>query len=356
MSADEFDVIRDLFAPLAGEGARGLVDDAAVLTAGGDLVVTTDAIVEGMHFLAGDPIDTIAMKALRANVSDIVAKGAKPAAALLTLIWPQSRDASEIKAFADGLGRDLKQFGIALLGGDTTSTPGPLTVSITAFGEPLGPRMPSRADAKAGEDVWLVGGEIGSAWMGLQLRTGALKLDDLRRGRDEEAALRESRALSGAMPDYLILPGEDFDAEAAWLMSAYLAPFVRPECGGIVSRFASASMDISDGLVGDAAKLAAASGVAIKLEANAIPFSIPAERWALTGGDVRKLITGGDDYVVLFTAPVERREEIAASDPEHALRLTRIGHVEAGEGVSVLDLNGAPLPIEAASYTHRLGR
>jgi thiamine-monophosphate kinase len=356
MSADEFDVIRSLFAPLAtGEGARGLTDDAAVLAAAGALVVTTDAIVEGVHFLADDPIETVAMKALRANVSDLIGKGAKPVSALLTLVWPQTRPSEDIKTFADGLGRDLARLGMTLLGGDTTSTPGPLTVSITAFGEPLGARTPARADAKAGEDVWLVGGEIGSAWMGLQLRTGAMKLADLRRGRDDDTAQKDSRALRGATPDYLTLPGEDFDAEAAWLMSAYLAPFVRPEAAAIVSRFAGASMDVSDGLVGDAAKMARASGAAIRIEANAIPFAIPAERWALSGGDFRKLITAGDDYVVLFTANVDQREAIAACDGDGSLRLTRIGRVETGDGVAVLDATGNAVPIEAASYAHKLG-
>lgn len=356
MAADEFDVIRTLFAPLAGEGARGLIDDAAVLESTGVLVVTTDAIVEGVHFLPGDPIETVAMKALRANVSDLIGKGAKPVSALLTLVWPKTRDAAEIKQLADGLGRDLKDFGMTLLGGDTTSTPGPLTISITAFGTPLGQRIPSRADAKAGDDVWLVGGEIGSAWMGLQLRTGALKLADLKRGRESFVAPGDEEALRYATPDYLTLPGEEFDAEAAWLMSAYLAPFVRPEAAKIVARFARASMDVSDGLVGDAAKLAAASGVAIKIDANAIPFSIPAERWAFGGGDFRKLITGGDDYVVLFTAAEADRDAIAAMDADGALRLTRVGRVEAGAGVAVLDASGKAVPIEAASYSHKLGR
>jgi len=260
MAANEFEVIHTLFAPLATDaGARGLIDDAAIIPGGGDIVVTTDAIVEGVHFLESDPIETVAMKALRVNLSDLIAKGARPRAALLTLIWPKTRRAEHIVAFADGLARDLKHFGVSLIGGDTTSTPGPLTISITAFGEPLGPRTPSRADAQVGEDVWLVGGEIGSAWMGLQLRAGRMKLDELRRERDEEETAKQSRAMAGQMPDYLTLPGQDFDADAAWLMSTYLAPFVRPECAEIVARFASASMDISDGLVADAGKLASAS-------------------------------------------------------------------------------------------------
>ena len=357
MSADEFEVIKKLFAPLATDvGARGLVDDAAVLTTRGDLVVTTDTIVEGVHFLTGDPIETVASKALRVNVSDIVAKGAKPTSALLALTWPKDRPADEIALFAAGLARELKHFGVSLIGGDTTSTPGPLTVSMTLFGEPMGERTPSRADAKAGEDVWLIGGEIGSAWMGLQLRSGAMKLDEIRRGRDEEIADMESKAAAPHMPAYLKIPGEEFDAEVAWLMSFYLAPFVRLECAPIVARFASASMDISDGLVTDAQKLAAASGVALRIEANEIPFSIPAQRWAETGGDFRKLVTGGDDYVVLFTAPASKRDELLASEKGIALRLCRLGVVEAGEGVALVDREGVPIPIPVAGYSHKLGR
>lgn len=357
MSADEFFVIRNLFAAYAtSAGARGLRDDAAVLDAPGKLVVTTDTIVEGVHFLASDPIETVAMKALRVNVSDIVAKGARPTAALLNLVWSDARDSSEIALFAQAFGRDLKLFGIDLIGGDTTSTPGPLTISVTLFGEPLGVRVPARGDAQVGEDVWLIGGEIGSAWLGLQLRKGDIGLERLRQGRDEMQAQIDSRALAREMPDYLKLPNEDFDAEAAWLMTAYLAPFVRPESGIIVSKFASASMDVSDGLIADAGKLADASGVALKIEINAAPFSIAAERWAFTGGDVRKLITGGDDYIVLFTAPPELRGAIEAAEAGQALRLCRIGVVEAGRGVTVIDRSGQAIAISDTGYSHRLGR
>lgn len=357
MSADEFAVIRDLFAPYAtSEAARALRDDAAVLEANGKLVVTTDTIVEGVHFLAGDPIETVAMKALRVNVSDIVAKGARPVATLLNLVWSDARPSAEIATFASAFGRDLKLFGVDLVGGDTTSTPGPLVISVTLVGEPLGARVPARGDAQVGEDVWLIGGEIGSAWLGLQLRKGAIGLARLREGRDEMQAQADSRGLSQSMPDYLKLPNEDFDAEAAWLMTAYLAPFVRPECASIVSKFASASMDVSDGLVTDAGKIAEASGVALKISINAVPFSIAAERWAFSGGDVRKLITGGDDYVMLFTAPSELRGAIEVAEGSQALRLSRIGVVEAGQGVTVVDAKGQAIPVPDAGYSHKLGR
>jgi len=356
MSADEFDVIRELFAPHArSAAARALMDDAAVLEASGRLVVTTDAVIEGVHFLPDDPVETVAMKALRVNVSDIVAKGARPTAALLSLAWSETRPAAELKTFADALGRDLSFFGIDLIGGDTTSTPGPLMISITLFGEPLGARVPARSEAQIGEDVWLIGGEIGSAWLGLRLRKGEIALDRLRVERDEFQAQAESRLLAQQMPEYLKLPNEEFDAEAAWLMTAYLAPFVRPECAVVVSKFASASMDVSDGLAADAQKLAAASGVALRIEINRLPFSIPAERWAFTGGDVRKLITGGDDYVVLFTAACDLREAIEAAEGK-ALRLSRIGKVEAGRGVTFVDGRGEPIVIPEAGYSHKLGR
>jgi thiamine-monophosphate kinase len=319
-------------------------------------VVTTDAIIEGVHFTPADPIATVAMKALRVNISDLVGKGARPRAALLTLIWPNTRAVEEIAVFADALGGDLDHYGMTLIGGDTAATDGPLTVSIAAFGEPIGERTPSRADAKPGEDLWLVGGEIGSAWLGLQLWSGRMKLDELRRARDEGAAREQSRALAEQTPDYLTLPGEEFDAEAGWLISTYLAPFVQAECAEIVARFAGASMDVSDGLVADAAKLAAASGVKLRIEANAIPFSIPAERWAMSGGDFRKLITGGDDYVVLFTAAAEARPALEAAEQGRPLRLARIGRVEPGAGVEVVDRQGYPVPLPEAGYAHQLGR
>jgi len=354
-SADEFRVIRELFAPFANDpGARELKDDAALIE--GRFVVTTDAIVEGVHFLPGDPIATVAMKALRVNVSDLVAKGARPAAALMTLLWPNNRPAEELKLFAEAFGGDLEHFGMTLLGGDTSSTDGPLTVSVTAFGEPLSARTPARADAQVGDDVWLVGGEIGSAWLGLQLRTGAMKLDELRRDRDEAQARAESEALSAQVPEYLTLPGERFDAEAGWLMSTYLAPFVRLDCAHVVAAFARASMDVSDGLVADAAKLAAASGVAVRIDANAIPFSIPGERWAFSGGDFRNLISGGDDYVVLFTAEAEAREALETAEWAGPLRLSRIGAVEAGEGVRVVNGQGDDIPMPVTGFSHALGR
>ncbi len=311
--ADEFDIIRDLFAPLATDAAaRGLTDDAAVLAPRGPLVITTDAIVEGVHFLPNDPIATVAKKALRVNLSDLAGKGARPVGALLTLIWPNHRPAAEIAAFAHALGEDLRRYGVALWGGDTTSTPGPLTVSMTLFGAPLADRTPSRADAVAGEDLWL-SGPVGDAYLGLLAA---------RRG----------------------------DAAAADVINRYRVPEPRGDCAALIAAHGGAAMDVSDGLIADARKLAYASGVALRVEAAAVPLSTTA-RAALAQGaaTLADLFTGGDDYELLFTAAPALRDLLAAAG------MHRIGCAEAGEGVDVFVADGSRLAFASAGFSHRLG-
>ena len=323
MPADEFEIIAALFAPLASHpGARGLMDDAALLEVNGRLVVTTDAIIESVHFLADDPIDTIAKKALRVNLSDLAAKGARPTGILLTLIWPDTRPAAEITEFARSLGEDLRHYNIALLGGDTASTPGPLTVSVTAFGEPFGERVPARADAKPGEDVWLTGA-IGDAWLGFE-------------------------ALRGNWP-------EAEPAERAAVIARYRLPQPRVAFAPVVSRYAGAAMDVSDGLIGDAAKLAQASGVALRLEAAAIPLSNAARAWMANEAapSYGRLFDWGDDYEILFTAEPGRRAVIEAEAAACGVQVSRIGAVEAGDGAHFIGLDGAEGML---GYAHKLGR
>jgi thiamine-monophosphate kinase len=322
MPADEFDIIRRLFAPLAkSAGARGLIDDAALLESSGALVVTTDAMVQGVHFLPADPLGAVAKKALRANLSDLAAKGARPIAITLTLIWPDARPAADIETFAHGLGEDLKHYGVDLLGGDTTSTPGPLCVSVTAFGHPLGARTPSRADAQAGEDVWVTG-TIGDAWLGFE-------------------------ALSGQWPD----ASEPHRAHA---IAAYRTPEPPIAFAAAIAGFASASMDVSDGLHGDADKLARASCVTLNIDADAIPLSEAAHAWQAGQGAQThgRLFDWGDDYQILFTAAPEHRAALVEAAGGVNVRLTRIGIVEAGEGAR---LRGAK-PGGPTGHRHRLGR
>lgn len=313
MPADEFEIIASHFAPLVNhDGARGLLDDAAVITARADLVMTMDSIVEGVHFLADDPIDTVAKKALRVNLSDLAAKGAKPIGVLVSLVWPTSRDAEQIGDFARGLGEDLKLFDVALLGGDTTSTPGPLVISVTAFGEQTGQRTPSRAGAAPGDDVWVTG-RIGDAHLGLLALTAPLAREE----------------------------------SAPHLVARYRMPEPRLPIAALVGRLASASIDISDGFLQDAAKIASASGVALKLDLNAVPLSPDAKAWIEEGGTREALLSAGDDYEILFTAPGAVHAEIDAM-----MGVTRIGAVARGQGLA--DLDGAQ--IAAAGYRHKLGR
>ena len=332
MAADEFEIIRTLFAPLADSaGARGLMDDVAVLEADGALVVTTDAIIEGVHFLSADPLDTVAKKALRVNFSDLIAKGAKPMGLTLALMWPQHRPASEIADFARGLGEDLRFYGAALLGGDTTSTPGPLAVSVTAFGIPFGARTPSRADARAGEQLWVTG-TIGDGLLGLI-------------------------SLSGT-PD---VPGarvqDQVDAHAKAVRAAYQIPAPPLRFAHAISAYASASMDVSDGLIGDAQKLAAASAVALRIDAEAVPLSTAGHAYVEARGQAAllALLTGGDDYQALFTAPPEARGSIVAAGRATETNVTLIGEVLAGVGVHVVS-GGVELKLAAGGYGHKLGR
>src|SRR6478752_10562942 len=170
----EDSLIARYFKPLATDpGAFGLVDDAAILSSSGDdIVVTTDAVVEGVHYLATDPAETIARKALRVNLSDLAAKGAVPAGFVLTLAL-RSPDEAWLKPFAAALGEDAAQFGCPLLGGDTVSTPGPLMISITAFGRVPPGKMVHRSGAKPGDRV-MVTGTIGDAALGLDILKGGI--------------------------------------------------------------------------------------------------------------------------------------------------------------------------------------
>ncbi len=318
---DEFALISRHFAPLArSPAARGLLDDAAVLEHAGALVVTTDAIVEGVHFLPDDPIDRIAQKALRVNLSDIAAKGARPLFYLVALQWPTNRPAAQIADFAAGLARDQATYGCTLIGGDTTSTPGPLSIVVTMHGGPIAGRTPDRASAMVGDDVWVTG-TIGDGVLGLAARRAELA------GMD--AAL------------------------LAFLTERYQTPSPRTAFAPAIGRFAHAAMDVSDGLLGDAAKIAAASGVALSLDPAAIPLSAAATAWLAAQADhaaaLGRLAAGGDDYEILFTAASLSRAALLEAADDVGLRLSRIGTVKTGAGVTAGDLR-------VAAHVHRLGR
>ncbi len=323
-ASGEDDLIARYFRPLATDpGAFGLIDDAALLKqSGDDLVITTDAIVEGVHFLPDDPPDTIARKALRVNLSDLAAKGATPAGFVLTLALRQASD-EWLAPFARVLGEDASAFGCPVLGGDTVSTPGPLMISITAFGRVPPGAMVRRDGAKVGDRI-AVTGTIGDASLGLQV-------------------LRNQIAGEG-----LDAPSRDF------LIQRYRVPQPRSALAVAIRDHASAAMDVSDGLAGDLAKLCAASRVSAAIEMAAVPLSAPARALFAKGyADVEAAVSGGDDYEVLCSIPENRWESFVAAAGKADVQISSIGKVVAGEAApQFLDAAGKPVTLKRLSYSH----
>jgi len=319
-------LIARYFKPLATDpGAFNLGDDAAVLKpSGDDIVVTTDAIVEGVHFLADDPPDTVARKALRVNLSDLAAKGATPAGFVLTLALRAADDAW-LTPFARGLGSDAGLFGCPLLGGDTVSTPGPLTISIAAFGRVPAGKMVRRSGAKPGDRV-MVTGTIGDAALGL----------DILKGGPVAAALADD---AGAR---------------AMLIGRYRVPQPRNALAKAVRNHARAAMDVSDGLAGDLAKLCGVSGVSAVIDAPSIPLS-PAAAALLVRGtvDIETIVSGGDDYEVLCTVPEDSFEAFVQAAGPAGVAVSSIGVIVAGSSVPrFLDGEGREIALPRLSYSH----
>jgi thiamine-monophosphate kinase len=315
------------FKPIASQpGALGLIDDAAMLTPppGHDLVVTADAIVGGVHFFPDDPAGAIARKALRVNLSDLAAKGARPAGFLLSLALPKSVGEPWLKDFALGLGNDAKRYNCPLLGGDTVRTPGPLMVSVAAFGTLPSGTMVRRDSARVGDHV-LVTGTIGDAALGLKLR------------RDRNAARRWKLSAG----------------ERAHLVRRYLTPEPRNVLALTVRKYATAAMDVSDGLAGDLGKLCRASGVAAVIDVARVPLSAGA-RTVLT--TERKLIvtalSGGDDYEIVCTVRPAKLASFRAAACALGVPVADIGRIVRGSGASFRQLDGEALRFARASFSH----
>lgn len=318
----EFGRIARFLAPLAAKapGALGLTDDAALieLPPGERLVVTADAIVEGVHFLPEDPPDLIARKLLRCNLSDLAAMAARPTSYILTMALPPRCDDRWVERFAAGLAADQAEFGIDLIGGDSVSTPGPIALSVTAFGRIAAGGEIRRSGAKPG-DILYVSGTIGDGALGLLAATGRL---------------------FGLEP-----------AERAHLIDRYHLPRPRLGLGAALGGIATAMMDISDGLVGDLDHIASASGVAAVIEAARLPLSPAAA--SVLADDIERLetvLTGGDDYELLFTAPPA--VDMAAISAATGIAVTAVGRIESGESVRVLDRDGAALALRARGFRH----
>lgn len=322
----EFELIAKYFAPLAeaAPGAQGLRNDAALFDPAGDdsLVLTLDAMVAGVHFLPADPAETIGRKLLRVNLSDLAAMGARPRGYLLAAAFPKDIDEAWIAAFAAGLAEDQTRFGVALYGGDTVSTPGPLTLTLTAFGEAFGDRALSRATARAGDLVY-VSGTIGDGSLGLE-------------------------ALRGGLPELA-------EAHRTYLAARYRLPEPRLELGRRLAEtgLASAALDVSDGLAADLGHIAEESGLASEIEAGAVPLS-PAAQVVVDAAPQRLtgLLGGGDDYELLFTVSPGRAGEVAALAQELDLPLTEIGRMVVGRGLRVRDPAGREMALEGTGWRH----
>lgn len=330
--ASEFEIIQRVFAPLSADapGAFGLRNDAALWrpAAGCDGVVTTDCMVAGVHFLADDPPDSIAAKLLAVNLSDIAAMGARPSAYTLGAAWPVEIDDAWIAAFADGLRDVQSRAGISLIGGDTVATPGPLTFSLTAFGEvALGAAL-QRRGAVPGDRVF-VSGTIGDAALGL-------------------------RVLQGALAD-LSAPDRDF------LINRYRRPSARSALGAGLAGLASAAIDVSDGLAADLGHIAGQSGVEIAVFADKLPVSASVSACIDADSNLSASVYGGgDDYELAFCVAPANIARVMALAAETETPVTEIGEVRpiAGETpqppgtVSFFNAAGGEIEIGQRGFRH----
>lgn len=310
----EFALIARHFRPLAGPGALDLRDDAALLTppAGRELVLTVDAMVGGVHFLPDDPPDLVARKLLRVNLSDLAAKGATPIGYLMTVSTPKATPDAWFAAFAAGLAADQVLYGATLLGGDTTSTPGPVSLSLTAIGHVAPGTAVHRFGAQAGDGIWVTG-TIGDGALGLAVATGRL-----------------------ADP-------------TGHLLGRYRLP--QPRVGLPIAGIASAGMDVSDGLVQDLGHICRASSLAATIEAALVPLSPPARaagpQWLET------CLTGGDDYELLLAVPPAREAALQHAAAAAGMAVTRIGAFHPGEPlVMVRGASGESLALKRGGWSH----
>ena len=319
MSAED-NLIARYFKPLAKHpGAFGFTDDAAAVTppAGHDLVLKTDGLIAGVHFFPDDPPEGVGRKALRVNLSDLAAKGAAPLGFLLAIALPKDFSEDWLAGFSRGLGDDADAYGCPLLGGDTDSTPGPITISVAALGTVPSGTMAKRIGAKPGDHVF-VSGTIGDAALGLRVRKGELA------------------DVSGH------------------LVARYRVPQPRTPLAEAVRTYASAAIDVSDGLIGDFAKLCGASHVSGDIEVARVPRSDAAERALARNCElIKPILTGGEDYEILCTIPPARFASFRSAAEKVSVPVTEIGRIVEGTAPPrFLNPEGQPLTFLHTSYSH----
>jgi thiamine-monophosphate kinase len=323
---NEFDLIQSYLAGLTGPEGLGLLDDVALwsLPTGVDAVFSADTLVEGVHFPKGKFDSQLAKKLLRTNISDIIAKGADPLGYMLSLTLNERVRETDIEDFCLGLAADQQNYGLQLWGGDTTRTTGPNVLSITIIGTlPKGATV-KRSGANVG-DIICVTGTIGDSFLGLKTVLSQLDSDFSERHLD------------------------------VWRRAYHLPnpPFMARHS---IRSLASSALDISDGLIADAAHVAKASFKSLVIKLDQIPLSPESSDWAARQNDQVaariKLATGGDDYQVLLTMTPSNFDDFINNSKAYEGKLTKIGQVEIGEGVRVLDQNGDILAIKSPGYTH----
>jgi thiamine-monophosphate kinase len=310
----EFSLIARHFRPLAGPGAMDLTDDAAVLTPppGRQLVLTADAMVAGVHFLPDDPSDLVGRKLLRVNLSDLAAKGAEPLGYLMTVSTPKDTPEAWFAGFAAGLAQDQATYRVTLLGGDTTSTPGPISLSLTIIGHVAPDTAVHRFGAEDGDEIWVTG-TIGDGALGLAVAQGRL-----------------------------VDP-------TGFLLDRYRLP--QPRVGLALAGIASAAMDVSDGLVQDLGHICRANGLAAEVFAEKVPLSDAARAagpdWLVT------CLTGGDDYELLLAVPPAHCEALRREAGRAGIPVAQVGHFHSGPPeVMVRQANGEPLALTREGWSH----
>ena len=318
----EFELIAQYFAPLSGQGSFNLFDDAALLTPkpNHSLVITQDAIAQDIHFFADDPPYLIAKKALRVNLSDLAAKGATPISFSLALGLANDWSEEWVSEFAKGLAQDCEQFNIDLSGGDTFKTNTGFIISITAIGEIPDGHYTSRLGASEGDAIFVTG-TIGDGALGLLARQGKLKQ---------------------VADDYL-----------NYLTDRYLLPLPRTDFAPLIQEYASASMDISDGLVADLEKLCAASSVGAEIAIDNIPLSPAAKAVIELESDyLGRALTGGDDYEILFAVPQTKLSAFEEALIKFSIPVSQIGEITCEQEVILFDSNGKKINFEKKGYDH----
>jgi thiamine-monophosphate kinase len=328
IAAGEEAIVQSYFAPLAQgfPGAFGLKDDCALLAPppGHELVLTTDALAEGVHFIYGDAPEDVAWKAIAVNVSDLVAKGAAPLVYLMSLAFPEAPATEYLRRFASGLAAAQARFRISLAGGDTDRRPGPMSVTVTAVGTVPAGSMVRRATARAADRI-LVSGTIGDAILGLKLR-------------------RDMRLAAGWGLGA---------AEADRLISRSLRPEPPLAVTEPLRAFAQAAMDISDGLAKDLGRMANASGVGAHVSASSLPLSAAAARaLAAEPGLLADLVSGGEDYEVLAAVSPADVAPFTSAAVARGITLTEIGEFVQDSGLSIAGPDGRPLALAREGWDH----